>query len=356
MVSDIVSDPVAAEALWAAAVALVVTGGLLCGVVLARLRLLRRLALDRRAAALWNPLIAQCAEEEPGSLPRLRARDRARFLLLWCHAQESLRGDAQERLRKMGRCLDAETHARRLLGSNVLSQRLLAVVTLGHLRARDFASMLETQVRWEPTLTSLIAAKALVRIDAASGVAPVLTAAAARDDWPIASVANILRECDPELVGLALATAIRRVLANGSRGSGLARLLRLHATARREPLRDVVLETLCADVSSDALAAALADLWHPEDVKHARRLLDHSEWFVRVAAARALGRLGTADDAPRLTASLADRQWWVRYRAAQALCGLPAMDKPALEAIGARLTDRFARDMLRHALAERASV
>jgi hypothetical protein len=31
------------------------------------------------------------------------------------------------------------------------------------------------------------------------------------------------------------------------------------------------------------------------------------------------------------------------------------MDEPALVALGARLTDRFAHDMLRQALAERAS-
>jgi len=305
---------------------------------------------------LWNPLLAQCADEVPASLPRLRWRDRVRFLLLWCNAQESLRGESQERLLQMARRLDAETHARRLLGSNTLSRRLLAVVALGHLRARDFVPMLAAQVQWEPTLGSLLAAKALVRIDAAFGVGPVLTAAATRDDWPIASVANILRECDPELVAFALSTAIHRQIAKDARAPGLTRLLRLHATARREPLRDAVLKTFSADVSTDALAAALADLWHPEDVGHARRLLHHSEWFVRVAAARALGRLGTAEDAPRLTASLADRQWWVRYRAAQALCGLPAMDEPALEAIGASLTDPFARDMLRHARAERASV
>jgi len=337
------------------AAALIVTGALLLGVVLRRIRLLRRLALDARAAALWNPLLAQCADEVPASLPRLRARDRARFLLLWCHAQESLRGEAQDRLREMARRLDVETHARRLLGSNQLPRRLLAVVALGHLRARDFVQMLATQVSSEPPLTSLIAAKALVRLDAAFGIEPVLAAAAARDDWPTASVANILSECDPKLVAAALSAAIRRELASNSEGGGLPRLLRLHRTGERLALRPAELEVVSVDAGADALAATLANLWHPDDVAHARRLLDHSEWFVRVAAARALGRLGTADDAPRLTAKLSDRSWWVRYRAAQALCGLAAMDGPALEALGARLTDRFARDMLHHALAERAT-
>jgi hypothetical protein len=356
LVSDIASDPLASIALWGSAAALIVTAVLLVAVVLTRIRLLRRLALDRRAAALWNPLLAQCAYDTPASLPKLRARDRVRFLLLWCHAQESLRGEVQEHLREMARRLDVETHARRLLGSNRLPRRLLAVVALGHLRARDFVRMLATQVSSEPTLTSLIAAKALVRLDAAFGVGPVLAAAAARADWPTASVANILSECDPKLVASALSPAIRRQLESNRDGAGLPRLLRLHRTAERLALRSAELEVLAAGAGADALAATLANLWHPDDVAHARRLLDHPEWFVRVAAARALGRLGTADDAPRLTASLADRSWWVRYRAAQALCGLATMDASALDSVAAGLTDPFARDMLRQARAERSLV
>ena len=91
-----------------------------------------------------------------------------------------------------------------------------------------------------------------------------------------------------------------------------------------------------------------------EDVVHARRLIGHPEWFVRVAAARALGRLGGPDDAAPLTAALADPSWWVRYRAAQSLCSIPGMGPAELGALTARLTDRFAADMLRQVLAERA--
>jgi hypothetical protein len=332
-----------------------VSSGLLLGAVLTRLVLRRRLALERRAAAFWNPVLAQCAAELPSSLPRIRRRDARRFLALWCHAQESLRGLAQERLRALARRLGAETHARRLLGSNMLQRRMLGVVSLGHLGARDFMPMLAAQVSFAPTLVSLVAAKALVRIDAASGIDWVLTAAAKREDWPTASVANIVRECEPELVGPALSTAIHRGLAEGCRASSLVRLLQLHGAAHRAALRDAVLATLSSAAGAEALAAALAILWHPGDAGHARSLLEHPEWFVRVAAARALGRLGVADDAPHLIDRLADNSWWVRYRAAQALCGLPGADAAALEALVGRLPDQFARDILRHALAERIS-
>ena len=57
--------------------------------------------------------------------------------------------------------------------------------------------------------------------------------------------------------------------------------------------------------------------------------------------------------AERLCRALSDPQWWVRYRAAQALCALPRADLAKLQALTQQLTDRFAADILRQALAER---
>jgi hypothetical protein len=45
----------------------------------------------------------------------------------------------------------------------------------------------------------------------------------------------------------------------------------------------------------------------------------------------------------------------VRYRAAHALCKLPGLEMAWLRELSARLGDRFAADMLRHALAEKAA-
>ena len=113
-----------------------------------------------------------------------------------------------------------------------------------------------------------------------------------------------------------------------------------------------VLES-CRDI--DALVAALAALIHPQDLPHARRLLEHEDWPVRVAAVRALGRLGERSDFGRLAAHLADASWWVRHRAAQALCALPGVARNELEALSRALTDRFGADALRQALAEQAA-
>jgi HEAT repeat protein len=164
----------------------------------------------------------------------------------------------------------------------------------------------------------------------------------------------MLMECDPHEVALMLSAAIKAAVGRG-REDGLPRLLRLHSAAQPEATRAAVVEVLARCKRPDTLAAALATLWHPQDVAHARRLLSHDEWPVRVAAARALGRLGSAQDVDRLCVALGDRNWWVRYRAAQALCALPGLDEQVLRGLPGRLADRFAGDMLRQVLAEKAA-
>ena len=352
-----VSDPLLAFALWSGVGASAATLALGLAIIGARLRLLWRLALERRAAERWNPLIAQCAERVPQSLPPLRASEVQAFLVLWCRAQESLRGGAQAQLRELARRLDVAPRARAQLHSGRLRFKLLALVTLGHLRERGAVDALLALVPEAPSVVSLTAAQALMRIDPGLGVPCVLAALARREDWALAPVASMLQECDPRQVGLALVAAIgaelRRQPDAADAGLGLARLLRLHVAAHDEVLRPAVLEVLSGATGSEALAAALAALQHPLDAAYARGLLTHDATPVRVAAARALGRLGVEEDLERLCAALADRDWWVRYRAAQALCALPRMDSARLRAVAERLQDRFARDMLTQALAER---
>jgi len=346
-----VSDPHARVALWSAFAALAVTLVLLAAVLAMRVRLLRRLARERGAAARWIPWIARCAEEVAATLPRLSRRDADHFVLLWCRAQDSLRGESQDHLREMARRLGADAHVRRMFGSKSLRRRLVATVALGHLHARDLAASLQAQVASAPTLPSLVAAKALVRIDAATGIPCVLSAAARRQDWPVASVATILKECESESVWPALSSAIRLAMSRGDE-IGAERLLRLHITADTHAMRAVVRDVLAVCTSEEVLAAALAALSCEDDIAHARRLLGHPGWFVRVAAARALGRIGDENDVTRLTSALRDSSWWVRHRAAQALSQLPGMDASQISDIAARQTDPYAADMLRQILAE----
>jgi hypothetical protein len=350
--SATVSDPLVAAALWTACGALAATAVLLAAIAVIRWRLLRRLARERVAGARWNPLLAECAAGAPVELPRLRAREAEFFVILWCRAQESLRGEAQQHLRDMALRLGAGRHMHRLLRSRKLRLELLALVALGHMRDRAVVPLLESLIPSAASLISLTAAQALMRIDIVVALPQIVIAAARRDDWPLDRVVSMLKECDPKLVGPIVAAAIgHEVRRQPQDGENIARLLRLHVACHGETVREAVVQVLESAQSPEALAAALRALSHPQDAPHARRLLQHDKWIVRLAAVRALGRLGGPVDFAALGRALGDPVWWVRYRAAQALGALPG-GEDELRTLPGRLTDRFAADIVRQVLAE----
>jgi len=353
------SDPLLAGTFWFGAGVLATTLVLLVATALMRVRLLARLARERAAAQLWNPLFAECTERVPDVLPRPRRRDAEFLLVLWCKAQESLRGEAQERLRTMAERVGVTLDALRLLSKGNARLKLIALVSVGHLREPRAVPLLLRLIAHPSALVSMTAAQALLRVDEISLAVPrVLAETVRRSDWALAKLVAMLVECDPEKVGPLLAAAIRTRLhapRQDPGSGGLARLLRLHVCVNPQAVREAVLEVLRSVQQAQPLVAALDALWHPEDAGHARRLLGHEEWTVREAAARALGRAGGREDFARLCAALADRNRPVRYAAAQALCALPEIDVAELSALPGRLDDRYAADMLRHALAEQSA-
>ena len=355
MAFDTFSDPLLEFALSSSVGALAVTGSLGLAVMVYRLRLLYRLRKERRVLARWNPLVAECADHVPASLPPLTSGELEGFLVLWCRALESLRGHAQDNLREMAKRLDVETHLQRLFASGKLQHQLLAIVCFGHLRSRDAIPALLSFVREAPSVVSMNAARALMRIDPAIAMPHVLDATASREDWALANVVPAFAEVDPAQVGEALSVAIRTELykeRRGTRAGSVGRLLRLHVAAHAAALRPALLEVFAESESPSTLVAALGALSHPQDIEHPQRLLKHLHWPVRAAAAKALRRMGSADDFPRLREALTDASWWVRYRAAQALCALPGVAATELHDLARTITDRFAADMLRQALAE----
>jgi len=323
-----------------------------------RVRLLRREARTRAATERWNPLIAECTERVPEQLPPLSPREAKPFLMLWCRAAESLRGAAHDNLREMARAMGVPALAEEMSRSPNVPTQLLGVVAVGHLRVADAIPLLLTLVREAPSTVSVTAARALMRIDPALAMPHVLEGLVAREDWALPQVVPAFMVCDPAQVSPVLSLAIRTELykeQRGLRAGGVARLLRLHVTALPELMRAAVVAVLVESKGTSALAAALGALSHPDDVAHARRLLGHPHWPVRLAAAQALGRLGGAEDFEPLGRLLADASWWVRYRAAQALCSLPQVDLARLRRLHDELDDRFAADALRQALAEKAA-
>jgi HEAT repeat protein len=346
------SDPLLAAVARVGAGALLFSLVLLGAIFWLRLRLVARLARERRFTERWQPLLAAWAAGADPAPPPLAPEDMPLFLALWLRAQESLRGESQASLNALAARCGADRAAVRDLASGDARRSLQALVAAGHLRLAGVWPLAEALAASAPPVISLAAAQALLRIDARRALARVLALAAGREDWPVGRVGAILRECDVNLAGPALAAAIEAELAEAPRGPGLARLLRLLGSVAAESARPAVRAVLAQSDRPEVVGAALDTLWSPEDAAEARERLAHPEGYVRLAAVKALGRVGGMDDRAALEGRLSDPSWWVRYRAAQALARLPGMSRAALEALRAAATDRYAADMLAQVLSE----
>ncbi|HEY5900838.1 MAG TPA: HEAT repeat domain-containing protein [Burkholderiales bacterium] len=307
---------------------------------------------ERPIVARWYEVFAQCAAGAPPAAPTLHRGDGYLFLRLWNAMQESLRGEAKERLNSLARNAGADRLAAAYLTSRDVRKELIGILTLGNLREPGAGKAMEARVTHRLPVVSLRAAQALVRIEGERALPLVLRYAAERVDWPLPRIINLLRELDPTQVSGHLAQAIEGALLASAAPERATRLLRLHDTAQPEVLRPAVQRALATAHEAETLAAALAALRDPDDIAYARRLVAHAAWPVRLQAAYAIRRVGSLADLPLLSRLLGDPSWWVRYRAAQAIVAFPGLSATQVAEIGAGLSDRFASDALRQAAAE----
>lgn len=80
--------------------------------------------------------------------------------------------------------------------------------------------------------------------------------------------------------------------------------------------------------------------------------LEHSSTYIRIQAAKAIGRLGTTRDIRLLVPLLSDPDWWMRYRAARAIVKLSNQNWDALAKLQSELHDQYAKDIILHAYEE----
>jgi hypothetical protein len=339
-------DPIVATAFWTGVVSVLLTIVLSLRILELRMALRRRQRVEARAFDKWRPVLHAAIVGEPEALPELTERERLPFLKLWVHLQGSLRGDARDALNAIARELGLEASARRVLGDGRRAERLLAALTLGHLRdAQAWPLLLPLSALPDRTL-ALTAIWAMVRIDPRAAAAQILPQYLAHEDWSLSHVAAMLQEA-PGPAGAALAELLPALPE-----AQLPRALRM-AEALRVQVPAAVLRTALASDGLAVVVAALRSVAMPDAIDAVRALLVHAHWQVRVQAARAVGRIGAPDDIERLVPLLADREWWVRYRAAQSAVELANLYGAPLEQVRANLSDRFAADMLAQVMAEK---
>jgi HEAT repeat protein len=303
---------------------------------------------ERQFRQQWRPLLmhAIVGDETPTALMSLPRHDQWRFLRLWNHLQESVRGEANQRLAAVAYHLGCRYTARRLLASGNLTRRLFAILTLGHMRDSTAWALLEFQLRQPIAISSLYAARALVQIDPERGVRTVMPLLLQRDDWEMVRIATLLQEFRDALGG-ELARHLASLPAERlPRALQLAEALHLHVPP------DTLLPWLQVSQPVELLGAALRLANGRGVLPGVRALAAHADWRVRVQAAHALGRLGEEADVEVLTRLLSDPQWWVRYRAAGALANLPFLSRTRLRGLLESLPDRYAREISHQVFAE----
>ncbi len=300
----------------------------------------------------WRPLLTLGLEVAPASLPVIARADQYTFLSLWNYFHESLRGESKDRLNHLAASCGMDRVARTLLQRHSLRARLIAVTTLGNLRDRGVWDELKRLAADPHPLLSLIAARALLLIDASAALPVLIPLLASRAQWDAARVGSMLSEAGADVVSTPLAAAAERYSSAGLHQQ-TTRLLRYLEIAQSTQALPAVGRILKATTDDDVIAACIKCLSDPRDLPQLRGFVDHHAWFVRLQAARALGRIGTPADCAPLVSLLGDPVWWVRYRAAQALTALPFIDLPRLREIRAGLSDRFAGEILTHAMAEK---
>jgi HEAT repeat protein len=287
-------------------------------------RELLRAAADLEPDAFWEALGATL----PALLPRAR-RDLERTLARSRHVATE----------------------RRALRDDSPWRRELAARRLGAAGARRCLHELRRAMLRGPELVSLAAAMALGR--ARDGGALRWTLAhppAFAHRSPRARIA-LLQSWGPR--------AAPRILACLAAGIDDPRMLRASIDALA--LAD------CVD-AVPAIATQLVHEWRDVRVATARalgrlggvgyspallRALADPEWQVRAQSARALGRLGAVDAVPVLAEALRDPAWWVRRHAAYALVALGPDARERLRAVAQSDPDRFAREIAAEALASR---
>lgn len=320
------------------------------GVAIVWLRLSQNLAEPRRERfrARWEPLLFE-AMTGPVPPPQLAARERIAFLELWNAVQRHIREEEAENLNRLARAMGLQADAIRLLTRRTLGSRLLAVRVLSRLKEPSAWPALEKAARSPVPALSLLAAHALVRLDAARAVPLILPVLRRASHWAPAALVRILDDAGSH------ARAALLGLFNEAGPGELKYLFRLlHITQNTEvlPLLRIRLPRSEDPEEIGEILHALGRLGGAEDRTIVQRHLTHPHWVVRLKAAQALGSMGFAEDDLKLLPLLSDREWWVRYRAAQSLARLPGVSLSRLRIIRESQSDRYARDILTQVLAE----
>ncbi|MGQ0658956.1 MAG: HEAT repeat domain-containing protein [Chromatiales bacterium] len=336
----------------------VVTLGMILSVILIRVRVLWSALRERRLARHWDPVLIAAAGGADVSPPRLSRSDRKRVLKIWCTVSGHVAGEALERLNAVARQCGLERFVLTILRPKLLPFAdhspaicLYAIQAAERLRLTTAWNALERLAAKGQAPLDRYAARAMVALDARRAAPAIVPVLVRQGRWA--------RHLVEELAEAGVARSIDAyadILSNAAEEAvpGLALLLERCgdpsvSSAVRRRLKDPRI------TDPDALAAllhALSVIGEAGDHGFVEPFISHELWYVRMRAAQALGHCGDWRDAGLLESLLCDVNWYVRYHAARTMARMEGIGVDGLRTIQGRITDRYARDMIIHVIAE----
>ena len=341
------ADPVVAFALWLGIGVALLAVLMLIVIIVMRVVVLHRERVHAAAVAYWRAILVN--KPEDGRIPPLHRRDLSGFLEVWNDVHEPLKGATTPYFARVAREVGLEGHLRRRLLRAGFHSRLVALIAMGHVQNSASFDLVEEFVDDKNPIVSLCAARALMQIDPTRPVSKFVPQIVKRSDWSQGSVATILSEAGADAVARELSEATLQANVEIA-----PRLIRFLAGVSQEAAAPIVRKIVQTSKDERLISTCLQVMTNREDLDCVRPLLAHPRWHVRMQAAVTLGRLGVPGDDQRLIAILTDQQWWVRYRAAQALLRMSFVGAENMRRIQAAQTDGYARDIIKHVLAEQA--
>jgi len=336
---SILSDPLARLAAILGIVFISFSITLLGIVVLMRLWRIARDRRKRQFIDLWSPIFFESMAEIPKTLPGILPSDWISFMQLYNSIQESIVGEAKEKVNVLARRVGFDRVALRLMRQGRLSHRLTTIIALGNLCEHSAKNDLQELLLDKSPNVSLLAARALLRIDSRLAMDRIAALCGSREDWSPVGVIEMLNETGSDTV----TDPLSKVAAHAPPDDAARVLGFLEATkcTTAVPLaRDILGREGLDDRLTIACVRLLAELAGPEDLPIVRGYLQHHNWCVRLHAVKAVGRLGSVDDEENLISLLNDENWWVRFRSAEALANFSYMTMARLIDIKTRVSTK----------------
>jgi len=296
---------------------------------------------------IWRPVLAEVMLAYPDNIPRLQRKHRHVFLHEWNKFYFMLRGETTGRLQRLSRQLGLDVVAKRYIRNKSMRNKLLGIVTLGHMQDISSWNQLIDFVHSEHSILSLTAAQALVDIDSKNAMTFLMPHIIKRRDWPLARVAMMINTSDSKQ----LTATMRKAIEQASE-EDIPYILKFLSSTHFDPEISKLCNQLGNSSDNRIIATCIKIAKDEHGLKLARKHANNPEWYIRLHVAAVLGRMGLQEDVDILIKLMSDTEWWVRYRSAQSLAQMPFIDAGRLQEIHDSLDDRYARDILQQVISE----